>query len=140
MTRNIGMIVVLAVLSGCAGPAPLEQGLPKGHQSGEEAALLQAMDRYLTAISKGDLKAMAAMQTPDGMTYQWRPAEDGGMHVTAHPNSFWVDPARDDGRSYRERYWSPHLMIRGGIAVVWGLTSFGSMERRAIAESTFSTS
>lgn len=38
------------------------------------------------------------MQTADGMTYQWRPAPDGGMHITVHPNSFWTDPARDDAR------------------------------------------
>ena len=119
MTRRIIVIAVVALLSGCGASAPIAQRVPKGHQSGEEAAVLQATDRYLTAISESDLEAMAAMQTPDGMTYQWRPTEGGDMHITAHPNSFWTDPTRDDGHVYRERYWSPTVMIRGGIAVVW---------------------
>jgi len=64
------------------------------------------------------------MQTPDGMTYQWRATEGGIMHITAHPNSFWTDPSQDDGHVYRERYWSPTVMIRGGIAVVWAPYEF----------------
>jgi hypothetical protein len=47
----------------------------------------------MTAISECNLEAMAAMQTPDGMTYQWRATEDGDMHITAHPNSYWTDPS-----------------------------------------------
>lgn len=58
------------------------------------------------------------------MTYQWRPAEGGDMHITAHPNTYWTDPSRDDGHVYRERYWSPTVMIRGGIAVVWAPYEF----------------
>ena len=92
--------------------------------SGEEAAVLEAMDRFMTAISETDLEAQAAMKTRDGMTYQWRPAEGGGMHITAYPNSYWHAPARDDGRVLRERYWSPTVMIRGGIAVVWAPYEF----------------
>jgi hypothetical protein len=46
------------------------------------------------------------------------------MHVTAYPNSYWTDPAREDGRVYRERYWSPEVRIRGGIAVVWAPYEF----------------
>ena len=77
------------------------------------------MDHYMATISESNLEAMAAMQTPDGMTYQWRPTEDGDMQITAHPNSFWIDPSQDDGHAYVEWYWSPTVMIRRGIAVVW---------------------
>jgi len=41
------------------------------------------------------------------------------MRITAHPNAYGSDPARDDGRVRRERYGSPTVLIRGGIAVVW---------------------
>lgn len=81
------------------------------------------MGRCLTAISEGNLEAMAAMQTADGMTCQWRQTE-GGMHITAHPNSHWTDPSHDDGHACRERYRSPHVVIRGGIAVVWAPHEF----------------
>jgi len=124
MPRLIGVIVVTVLLAGCGTSAPVAQRVPGGHQPGEEGAVLEAMDRYMTAISGSDHATMAAMQAPDGMTYQWRPTGDGDMRITAHPTSFWSDPSRDDGRAYRERYWSPHVMIRGGIAVVWAPYQF----------------
>jgi hypothetical protein len=119
MIRGAVLIAVAALLSGCAGSIPAVQRLPGGHQPGEEAAVLEATDRYFKAISEKDTAAQAAMQTSDGMTYQWRPDSDGGMRITSRPISYWIDPSRDDGRAIRERYWSPSVMIRGGIAVVW---------------------
>lgn len=119
MNRSMVLIAVIALLSACASSAPPTQRVPGGHQPDEEAAVLEAMDRYMTAISASDLEAMAAMQTPDGMTYRGRATEGGDMEITAHPNSYWTDPSQDDGHVCRERYWSPTVLIRGGIAVVW---------------------
>jgi hypothetical protein len=103
-----------ASLAGAGEPAS-----PPGHQAGEEAAVLAAMDRYLAAISASDLEAMAAMQLPEGTTYRALAGKDGKMDIVARPNSYWVDPARKDGHQHRERYWAPTVLIRGGIAVVW---------------------
>lgn len=124
MTRNACVIVILGVLSACAPAAPPASDLPAGHQSGEETAVLAAMDRFMVAISAKDLEAMGAIQTPEGMTYRAAATDGGAMDIVARPNSYWVDPARDDGRSYRERYWSPTVMIRGDIAVVWAPYEF----------------
>lgn len=86
--------------------------------------MLATMDRYLAAISADDLAGMASLQTPDGMTYRARTVPGGAMEVIAHPNSYWVDPARKDGRTRRERYWSPTVLVRGSIAVVWAPYEF----------------
>jgi hypothetical protein len=122
--RGIAAFTAIALLSVWEASASQAPCVPEGHQSDEEAAVLEAMDRYLTAISGSDLEAQTAMQAPGGMTYQWRPAEGGGMHITAHPNTYWTDPSRDGEHAYRERYWSPTVMIRGGIAVVWAPYEF----------------
>lgn len=124
MTRALSLLAAMALLSACGASAPVLPPVAGGHQPGEEAAVLDAMDRYMTAISESDFEAIAALQTPDGMTYQWRPADRGGMHITAHPNAYWADPAGDDGSEYRERYWAPTVLIRGGIAVVWAPYEF----------------
>jgi hypothetical protein len=124
MTRVSGLIAIMTLLSACEAPAPPAPHTPAGHQPGEEAAVLEVLDRYVTAISETDLETQAAMQTPDGMTYQWLAAERGGTQIRARPNSYWTDPSQDDGRAYRERYWSPTVMIRGGIAVVWAPYEF----------------
>jgi hypothetical protein len=124
MTSGIGLIVSVALLSACGSSITRATLVPAGYQSGEKTAVLEAMDRYMTAISESDLQAMAAMQTPEGMTYRGHATEDGDMEIAAHPNSYWSDPSQDDGRVYRERYWSPTVLIRGGIAVVWAPYEF----------------
>jgi len=124
MIRPICLGVVAITLAACAttkAPVPLAPG---GHQPGEEAAVLAAMDRYMRVISANDLEAMAGMQTPDGMTYRARATEGGGMEIVGRSNSYWVDPSRDDGRVVRERYWSPTVLVRGSIAVVWAPYEF----------------
>lgn len=124
MIRSIAILTAIALSSVWGTSESQAQRSPEGQQSDEETSVLEAMDHYLTAISESDFEAQAAMQAPGGMTYQWRPAEGGGMHITAHPNTYWTDPSRDDGHVYRERYWSPTVMIRGGIAVVWAPYEF----------------
>ncbi len=118
------VIAILVLLSTAAVAAPPVPTAPAGKPSNDETAVLTAMDRYVTAISANDIQTMAAMQTPEGMTYRARAAEGGVWEVTARPNSYWVDPSSVDGHAHRERYWSPTVMIRGGIAVVWAPYEF----------------
>jgi len=124
VNHSIGIIAIMVLLSGCGASNSITQRVPAGHQSSEKAAVLEAVDRYMIAISESDYEAQEAMQTPDGMTYQWRPTGDDDMHITAHPNSYWSDPSREEGHVFRERYWSPTVLIRGGIAVVWAPYEF----------------
>ena len=124
MTGRVRVIALLALLAACGPAAPPESSAPAAPRSEDEAAVLAAMDRMMLAISANDLQAMAEMQTAEGMTYRARAVENGEMEIVPHPNSYWTDPARDDGRTYRERYWSPTVLIRGGIAVVWAPYEF----------------
>jgi hypothetical protein len=124
MIRSILGGVVLAVCGTIAfADSPPARGTT-GHQAEDETAVLAAMDRYLAAISASDLEAMASMQTPDGTNYRARALSSGGMEVLGRPNSYWVDPARKDGHTYRERYWSPTVLVRGSIATVWAPYEF----------------
>ena len=68
MSRStiVGVSAMLLATVALAQPAP---SAPAGHQIGEESAVLAALDRYVHAISARDLRTMAAMRTPDGMTY-----------------------------------------------------------------------
>ena len=124
MIRSIlgGMVLALSgtlVLADSAGVASAAS-----HPTAEETAVLAAMDRYLAAISASDLDTMASMQTPDGMNYRARALPGGGMEVLGRPSSYLVDPARKDGRAYRERYWAPTVLVRGSIALVWAPYEF----------------
>ena len=114
-------VTLLATGTALAEPAP---SAPAGHEVGDEAAVLAALDRYVHAISTRNLRTMAAMQAPHGMTYVARPKEGGGIEIVGRPNTYWVDPERADGPALRERYWSPTVLVRGPIAVVWAPYEF----------------
>jgi 3-demethylubiquinone-9 3-methyltransferase len=122
--RPVRRFVVAAIATLGMGAAAAVPPAPAGHQPGQEAEVLAAVDRYLHAISTNDLKAMAAMQMPDGMTYLAIARKEAGMEIVGRPNSYWINPLRDDGRVVRERYWSPTVLIRGSIAVVWAPYEF----------------
>jgi hypothetical protein len=100
------------------GAAVADPAAP-GHQPGEEAAILAVVDGFMHAVSEQDAAAMSRLQTADGMTYSWRPAKTGGMVIVGRPNAYWADPKNKDPRTHRERYWSPTVHVRGGIAQVW---------------------
>jgi ketosteroid isomerase-like protein len=124
MIRSIlaGAALVVSGTIAFAGTPPAPS--TNGHQAAEEKAVLAAMDRYLAAISASDLEMMAAMQTPDGVNYRALALPSGGMEILGRPNSYWVDPARKDGRTKRERYWAPTVLVRGSIAMVWAPYEF----------------
>jgi len=117
MIRAIVLIVILVLLSACAASAPSMQHSAEGHQPGEQERVLEVLDRFIKAVVGSDPEAQE-MHTPDGMTYQSRPAEGGGMQITSSPTSYWSDPT-PSGRVVREQYWSPTVLIRSGIALVW---------------------
>jgi Putative lumazine-binding len=115
--------VACLLLTSCTRPAePVRD--PAGHQRGEEGAVLAVMDDYLRALSANDLARMAHLQTPDGMTYVARPSQADTVDIIAQPNAFWVDPARKNDSTVRERYWSPTVLVRGPIAIVWAPYEF----------------
>ena len=124
MIRSIlaGAALVVSGTIAFAGTPPAPS--TNGHQAAEETAVLAAMDRYLAAISASDLETMAAMQTPDGVNYRALALPDGGMEILGRPNSYWVDPARKNSHTYRERYWAPTVLVRGSIALVWAPYEF----------------
>jgi hypothetical protein len=117
MKQYVRLAVMLALLTPCTVVA----GKPSvpAIDSSEKTAVLAALDHYVQAISTNDLQAIQKMQTPEGMTYRARATETGDMEIMSHPNAYWIDPARNDGHTRRFRYWSPTVMVRGGIAAVW---------------------
>ena len=117
-----GMVLVVCGTLALADTAPAPGATAPA--TNDEAAVLAAMDRYLAAISARDLDTMASMQTPDGTNYRARALPGGGMEILGRPNSYWVDPARKDGHAHRERYWSPTVLVRGSIALVWAPYEF----------------
>ena len=121
MVRKVCLSIAAALTSCSPRAAPVQ---PAGSQPADEAAVLAVMDAYMHEISANDLAAMDARQTPEGMTYRHVAREAGVWDVIASPNKYWVAPERADEHRYQERYWSPAVMIRGAMALVWAPYEF----------------
>ncbi|QDA57289.1 hypothetical protein [Thermomonas aquatica] len=80
MTRSVRSNVIAVLLTLVAFDAR-PASLAEGHPSEDETAVLAAMDRYLLAPSTNDLRAMAAMQTPEGMTYRAHTTDAGAIEL-----------------------------------------------------------
>lgn len=115
-------LAVSLALAACATVQPAAP--PAGRQAAEEADVLAALDGYVRAISANDLAGMEARQTPEGMTYRHFHRPDGGWEVRSRSNAEWVAPNMASEQTFRERYWSPTVMIRGALAVVWAPYEF----------------
>lgn len=123
MTRGLAL-AVLIVLASCAPAEISAPPPPAGHQPAEEAAVLAAADQYIAILSSNDLDDLAGLQLPEAMSFRASLGEDGVWTVVPRPMSYWTDPANDQALAYRERYWSPIVLIRGPIAVVWAPFEF----------------
>lgn len=139
MHRNALVVAVGTLLAACS-PAPGPQSIDGqstvapsavasasaavGNQAEEEAAVLAATDQFMKAISSNDLAGMAAMQTSDGMTYVALLEDGKEPEIVGRPSSYWVDSSRAGGPPMRERYWSPTVLVRGPMAMVWAPYEF----------------
>jgi hypothetical protein len=84
----------------------------------EEDAILASVDAFLLAVGNRDAAALAALTVPDGTTFFQRSTASGPGAVGHRANAQMFAPAAD-ADPFIERYWSPTVMVRGGIAQVW---------------------
>jgi len=87
------------LLGRAPGPRPFRSRQPgrSGHQSKDEAAVLAAMDRYLTAISARDLKTLHEMADARvRMTWRARAAEAARWRFWPRPPVSYWDRSGDD--------------------------------------------
>lgn len=122
MNKAIPLVLSLLLLAACSVTST--RSGPAGHQPEQEAAILSVLDAYMHEISANDLAAKEARQTPEGMTYRHRVRADGSWEVLHRSNMEWVAPDMASAQRYRERYWSPTVLIRGPMALVWAPYEF----------------
>jgi hypothetical protein len=121
MKRNAQLIVLAAIVM-ATGAAMAES--PASKQADDEKAVLAATDRFMIAISTGDTEALGKIFTPEAVTFRALKKKDGPPEVVARPQSYWSDPGRNEGRKLHERFWSPTVLLRDSIAVVWAPYEF----------------
>lgn len=120
--KLIFAFLTAALLSACATQSPRE---PAGSvdDAKEKAAVLAAMDRTMVAVSNKDHAAMEAGQMPNSMSWIASTDKEGKPVVRSRPNAEWAKP-NTSADKYLERYWSPTVLVRGSLAVVWAPYEF----------------
>ncbi len=113
---------VSLLLTACA-TQPTQEPAGSVNDTAEKAAVLAAMDRVMTAVSNKDHAAMEAGQMPNSMSWIASTGKDGKPAVRSRPNSEWAKP-NTSADKYLERYWSPTVLLRGSLAVVWAPFEF----------------
>ncbi len=84
----------------------------------EEAAILTVVDKFLLAVGNRDSAAEAALMVPEGTTFLQRRLPAGDRPVVRRSNAELAAPAANPD-PFIERYWSPVVQVRGGLAQVW---------------------
>jgi hypothetical protein len=121
LTRFIVLFLCFSLL-GCASTS---KRVPAGADvaPNDEAAVLDAVDRFLEAMGSRDTVAYTDLQTPDGMTYTQKKLE-GQWRLLRRTNQHHIDTLDDKTDLLSETYWEPTVLIRGPIAVVWAPYQF----------------
>ena len=97
MIRSRCLMMMMASLWACTSAAPPPPSIPAGHQSDKEKAVLEAMDRYLVAISANDLQAMARAVTPKTkMIFVGNPNNPTGTVVRPSEMAAFMQALPDD--------------------------------------------
>ncbi len=80
--------------------------------------ILRVADRFLLAIGNHDEATMNDLLIEEGVAFFQRRDANGDGPVRPFTNATMLEPA-SDADPFIERYWSPTVLVRGGIAVVW---------------------
>jgi hypothetical protein len=103
-----------------AGSARLDQtpiAAPK-FGSGEEEAILRAVDTFLLALGNGDRELQKSVEYSDGSLAISRFAKDTPGTVRRMPSSQLQQPTPNHD-PFVEVYWDPVIQVRGPFAQVW---------------------
>ncbi|HVY90439.1 MAG TPA: hypothetical protein VG942_16350 [Hyphomonadaceae bacterium] len=86
--------------------------------SGEEDAILRAVDRFLLAVGNHDTEALKDAQVAEGTTFAQQRTKSEAKPVQRRSNADFAKP-NPNADYFIERYWNPTVQVRGDIAQVW---------------------
>ncbi|RAK51267.1 nuclear transport factor 2 family protein [Phenylobacterium deserti] len=107
------LAATLAALALVAGPA---LAAPKPDPANAE--VLAVVDRFFAGLKAGDWTSVEGLLIPEGTINVQRTLPDGGNHHRVLTFRAWLDSLAGKP-GFEEQYWSPTVLRRGPIAVVW---------------------
>lgn len=116
MKRALAAVLLAALLPAACAHAPRDSAALDAATQREE--ILAVVDAFFMALAASDADAIAGMHTPGAVNVIAEPEQ--GADIRYRPVSEMIDRMRrGDFPKFRERYWDPVVLERGGLAVVW---------------------
>lgn len=115
MRLALAAAVLTAFVSSCAAPSRPAGAL---HAPEDERAILATIDRFFEAMHRRDVAAYSDCVLADGMTFT-QALKDGRWEFLRRSQGSLATALGSGKGEPNETYWSPTVLIRGPIAVVW---------------------
>lgn len=115
-TAMTALILALILALGLARPALADE-------AAEKAAILKVVDRFFAGMAAHDPKVWAEIRLPDSITYTQAFQADGSVVLRRAETKTQIDGLAS-GPPMSERIWSPTVLVRGPMAVVWAPYEF----------------
>jgi hypothetical protein len=106
------LVLGLLAAAGLAGPAAAQAADP------EQPAILATIDRFFAAMKAQDTATLEKLIYTDGVMTVARTAADGSIGHARRPVAAWIEGIKTQA-GLDERIWSPTVLRRGTLAVVW---------------------
>ena len=112
MRRTSLFLAFLALAAGCATTVPVTKNAP------DKEAILETIDAFFLALASGDADAIEALAGETTVTVAIRPDQD--VEPRYGELKELIDAFRAGrGTKVVEPYWSPTVLQRKDLAVVW---------------------
>ena len=103
------------LLWACASAPRQMAAHPEAPHRGE---ILDTVDAFFLALASSDADAIAALHSPGAVNVIAEPEK--GASIRYRPVSEMIGRIKNGAfPKFRERYWDPTVLERGGLAVVW---------------------
>jgi len=113
MQINILANVLVAVLAFFHPAAPANSAAP------DEADILARIDAFFLALHSGDPEAFDELMQPHARVVYVGPGEAAGRFGLSEGRASSRRMREGDHVGFEEAYWSPTVMQRGDLAMVW---------------------
>jgi hypothetical protein len=108
----LALTVFLAACAPAIAPAP-------GAATGEEEAVLDAVQRLFDIMATNDTTAARRLLMPDGRFFAVEPRPDGDGTVRMMSHEAFIVALGEARERWLERMWEPEVRVHGPVAMVW---------------------
>ena len=107
-----------------AAALTIQEPTAEGDSTGEEAAVLVAVQQLFDAMRRRDAEAFAALLVPEGTSIRVNDEGPEGVQFRVRSNAQDIRSFAANTDEWVERVWDPTIKVHGPIAMFWAPYDF----------------